>query len=101
MPPYVKLVSSLFGVVEPAPLNTSESPVATGPEPEEYVQFAVVLKLIPVPPTHVSVETAKAVGASSSSSTAKFRAIQRTPARAFVGALLSMVFILIFGLSEL
>ena len=31
----VKLVSLLFGEVEPAVLNTSESPLASGPEPDE------------------------------------------------------------------
>ena len=35
MPLNVKPVSSLFGVVDPTEPNTSESPLATGPEPDE------------------------------------------------------------------
>ena len=65
MPAKLAPERSLFGVSEPAPENKSVSPLATGPEPEEYVQLPTVLKLLPEPPTQVSVLAANADGANS------------------------------------
>jgi len=98
MLPQVKAVSSLFGVVDPAPPNTSESPVATGPEPDELVQFAVVLKLVPVPPTQVSVLAANTAGVSSASARARVQGARPVPRGVTGICLVMLVFIRCYDL---